>query len=254
MRVGLGFANAVKAQVLITMRNYTGALAAANASLAINSTVLDDNLYTPVGTSPFSKPILTSPDNLFYASDKGSLIFMGPSLEIMNYYEPGNVINDYIKPYYPSVSSALSITGVVGAKLWYYTAGTYAVNTAGLTTSDTYLIKAECLARTQDISGAMAIINMMRRKRIAAKSYTDLTAGSQAQAMTYLMKFSRIEFLYTLKNYFNIKRWNTEDAYKQTITRTLSGVTYTLKPESPLWIFPFPQSGTNYNPNLTQNY
>lgn len=254
MRVGLGFANAVKAQVLITMRNYTGALAAANASLAINSTVLDDNLYTPVGTSPFSKPILTSPDNLFYASDKGSLIFMGPSLEIMNYYEPGNVINDYIKPYYPSVSSALSITGVVGAKLWYYTAGTYAVNTAGLTTSDTYLIKAECLARTQDISGAMAIINMMRRKRIAAKSYTDLTAGSQAQAMAYLMKFSRIEFLYTLKNYFNIKRWNTEDAYKQTITRTLSGVTYTLKPESLLWIFPFPQSGTNYNPNLTQNY
>lgn len=254
MRVGLGFANAVKAQVLIAMRNYPGALAAANASLAINSTVLDDNTYTPVGTGPFSRPILTSPDNLFYASTAGTLIFQGPSLEVMNYYEPGSVINDYIKPYYSPASVALSITGVPGAKLWYYTASTYSINTAGLTTSDTYLIKAECLARTQDIGGAMAIVNMMRKKRIVAKSYTDLTAGSLAQAMTYIQRLSRTEFLYTMKNYLNIKRWNTEDAFKQTITRTVNGVTYTLRPESPLWIFPFPQSGTNYNPNLTQNY
>ncbi|MBB6107607.1 SusD family protein [Mucilaginibacter lappiensis] len=252
MRVGLGFAYAVKAQVLLAMRNYTGALTAANASLAINNTLIDDNLFKPVGGITFAKPAVTSPDNLFYASYSGPPILNAPSLEVMNYYEPGSVINDYIKPYYPSVAGAFNITGVTGAKLWYYTPAIYAVNTAGLTTSDTYLIKAECLARTQDVAGAMSIINTIRKKRIV--NSVDETAGTEAQAMGYLMKLSRIEFLYTFKNYFNIKRWNTEDAYKQTITRTVNGVIYQLKPESPLWIFPFPQSGTNYNPNLTQNY
>jgi tetratricopeptide (TPR) repeat protein len=251
MRVGLGFAYAVKAQILMAMRNYTDALTAANASLAINNTVIDDNLYAPVGGALFTKPILTSPDNLFYASDKGTPLLNAPSLEVMKYYEPGSVINEYVKPYFPSVAQAFTITGVTGAKLFYATVP-YAVNTAGLTTSDTYLIKAECLARTQDVQGAMGIINMMRRKRIV--NSTDLTATSVEQAMALLMRFSRIEFLYTFKNYFNIKRWNTENAYKQTITRTVNGVTYQLKPESPLWIFPFPQSGTNYNTNLTQNY
>ncbi|MDN5288116.1 MAG: SusD family protein [Mucilaginibacter sp.] len=251
MRTGLGFAYAVKAQVLLAMRNYTGALTAANASLAINSTVIDDKLYKPVGGVLFTKPTLTSPENLFYASDGGTPVLNAPSLEVMKYYEPGNVINDYVKPYFPSVVQAFTITGVTGAKLFFVTT-TYAVNTAGLTTSDTYLIKAECLARTQDVAGAMGIINAIRKKRIV--NSVDLTATTEAQAMGYLMKLSRIEFLYTFKNYFNIKRWNTEDAYKQTITRTVNGVTYQLKPESPLWIYPFPQSGTNYNPNLTQNY
>lgn len=251
MRVGLGFAYGVQAQVLLAMRNYTGALTAANASLAINSTIIDNKLYAPFGSVPFGKPNVTSPDNLFYAAEKGTPLLNGPSLELMSYYEQGDVINDYVKPYYPSVAGAFAITGVTGAKLFYLTTP-YAINTAGLTTSDTYLIKAECLARTQNVQGAMDVINAFRKKRIV--NSTDLTATTEAQAMAHLMKVFRVEFLYTMKNYFNIKRWNTEDAYKQTITRTVNGVTYRLKPESPLWIFPFPHSGTDYNPYLTQNY
>jgi hypothetical protein len=254
MRVGLGFAYGVQAEVLLSMRNYTGALAAANASLAINSTVIDNNTFVPVGSLVFSKPTVTSPDNLFYATYKGSPILQTLSPDVMTYYEPGDVINSYIKPYYPSPAGALSITGITGAKLWYYTAATYSDNTAGITTSGTSLIKAECLARTQNVSGAMDIINAMRKKRIVAASYTPLTASSEAQAIAYLQRFTRIEYLFTFENYFNIKRWNTEDAYKQTISRNVNGQTFALAPDSPLWIFPFPQSGTNYNPNLTQNY
>jgi hypothetical protein len=252
MRVGLAFAYGVQAQVMLAMRNYTGALAAANSSLAINSTVIDDNIFKPLGGTVWGKTPVTSPDNLFYAAYKGSPLLNTISPEVIANYEPGNVINSFIKPYYPGVS--FTINGLTGAPLWYYTAATYAINTAGLTTSDTYFIKAECLARTQNVSGAMDIINMIRRKRIAVASYAPLSATTEAQAMAYLMKASKTEFLFTLKNYFNIKRWNTEDAYKQTITRVANGITYQLSPASPLWIFPFPQSGTAYNPNLTQNY
>lgn len=250
MRAGLGFAYAVRAQVLIAMRNYTGALAAANASLAINSTVIDYNLYAPVGTVPLSKPIMTATDNLFYASEKGFPTLNGPSLEARAAYEPGTVLNEYLNVYYPL--DAATITGVPNSKLFY--TAPIAVNTAGLTTSDTYLIKAECLARAGDASGAMAIINNIRKKRIHASVYADLSAATEAQVMTHLKRSFKSEFIYTFKNYFNVKRWNTEAAYKETISKTINGVTYTLSPESPIWIFPFPLSATSYNSNLTQNY
>jgi starch-binding outer membrane protein, SusD/RagB family len=252
MRVGLGFAYAVKAEVLLTVGNYTGALDAANQSLAINSYVNDDRLFVPVGTAPFGKPVLTAPENLFYMAYQGSPLVSTPSLEITNaIYEPGNIINSYVKPYYPSGNP---FTGLPDSKLWLVSGVTYAINTGGLTTSDTYLIKAECLARTGDLNGALTIINQIRQYRIHPSVYSPVTASTEAGVMALLMRTSRIELLYTMRNYLNIKRWNSDDTYKQTIGRTINGVTYSLKPESPLWIFPFPQSATSYNPNLTQNY
>jgi len=253
MRVGLGFAYGVRAQVLLAMRNYTGALAAANASLAINSTIIDDRLFAPVGVLSYTKLAVTSPDNLFYAAHKGPSLLNAPTFETLAAYEPGNIQNEYVKPYFPVPAQAVAITGLAGAKL-SYSATPYAVNTAGITTSDTYLIKAECLARTQNVAGAMEIVNMIRQRRIHPNVYAPQSATTEAEAIAFIKKTSRFEFLYTFKNYLNIKRWNTEEAYKQTITRTVNGVTYTLKPESPLYIFPFPQSATAYNPNLTQNY
>jgi hypothetical protein len=255
MRVGQGFAYAVRAKVLLSMRDYAGALAAANASLAINSSVYNDRLYAPVGTAAFAKAAVTAPENLFYAAYTIPLL-AAPSLEILNnYYEPGNIIHSYIKPYYPSGNPFNAVTGSV---LWFSQAGSYNINSGGLTTSDTYLVKAECLARSgpqQNLVEAMRIINEeIRMKRIHSSNYAPLAATTEAQAIAVLKKVSRIEFLFTYKNFLNIKRWNTEEAYKETITRTINGVTYSLKPESSLWIFPFPQSGTAYNPYLTQNY
>ena len=51
-----------------------------------------------------------------------------------------------------------------------------------------------------------------------------------------------------------MKRWNSEEDYKQTNTRMVNGKTYTLRPDSPMWVFPFPANAVNYNPTLTQNY
>jgi hypothetical protein len=254
MRVGLGFAYGVQADVLLSMRNYTGALAAANASLAINSTVIDNNSFKPVGAATFSKAFVTAPDNLFFATYRGTPILQTLSPDLVALFEPGDVINSYIKPYYPSVAGSLTISGVNGGLLWYYTAATYADNTGGITTSETSLIKAECLARTQNLSGAMDIVNAIRKKRVVASSYTALTAATEAQAIAQIKITSKTEYLFTIKSFINIKRWNTEEAYKQTITRTVNGKTFQLPPDSPLWIFPFPQSGTSYNTNLTQNY
>ena len=65
------------------------------------------------------------------------------------------------------------------------------------------------------------------------------------------MSFKPVRFYRTSSN---MKRWNSEEDYKQTITRTVNGKTYTLRLDSPMWVFPFPANAVNYNPSLTQNY
>jgi hypothetical protein len=253
MRVGLGFAYAAKARVLLSMRKYPESLKAADQSLNINAIIDDHRKYSPVGTTAFAHPALTAPEEYFYASEASEgPFFRTITPEVIKFYETGDIINQYVKPYFPGLDGAI---GLPGALHWFGLGFTR--NAAGLNTSDAYLIKAECLARSgaqQSIAGAMQIINLMRQNRIHPSVFVPLTASTEAQAMAALKKFSRIEFLYTGKNYLNIKRWNTEDAYKETISRTINGVTYQLRPESPLWILPFPQNATDYNPNLTQNY
>ena len=59
---------------------------------------------------------------------------------------------------------------------------------------------------------------------------------------------------YLMKNFINMKRWNTEPEYQTTLRKTLLGKDYELTPDSPLWIFPIPLSASSINPNLTPNY
>jgi len=252
MRVGLGFAYAVKAQVLMSLRRYPEALQEANKSLSINNFINNDRLFAPVGSVTFGKPQSTAPENLFYMAQQGNPLISGPSIEVTDViYEPGNIINSYVKPYYPGDNP---FSGLANSKLWLNSATPFAINTAGLTTSDTYLIKAECLARSGDYGGALTIINQIRQNRIHPGFYTAASAGTEAGVMALLLRTAKIEFLYTMKNFLMLKRLGADEVYKQSISRTINGVTYTLLPGSPLWIFPFPQSATNYNPNLTQNY
>jgi hypothetical protein len=98
----------------------------------------------------------------------------------------------------------------------------------------------------------MNILNDLRAKRV--DPYAPLAAANGAEAFAILKQVSHAEGWLGPRNFINLKRWNTEDAYKATIRKTLLGVNYELRPDSPLWVFPFPMNATAYNPNLTQNY
>jgi hypothetical protein len=251
-RAGKGFAYALKAKVLLTMRNYQGALEAANTALTFNSTLEDHRplLALPFASRMLSRNGLTAPDNFFYAaaSNIDPSLFT-PTYEILaSSYEPGNIIKDSTTTYNYSLGPVY--VGLPNIPAWL--AIPYQSNAAGITTSDLVLMKAECLIRTGKINEGMDEINKVRIRRLSP--YAPLTATGEAQAMAHLQKTSRIEFLFTLRNFIDIKRWNREGKYPVTIKRTLSGVTYTLAPDSKLYTFPFPQSATLFNNTLNQNY
>ncbi len=255
MRVGKGFAHALKGWVLINMSDYAGALLQANSGLAINSTLEDHRPFLPVSEGgsglTVSRDGLNAPDNLFYAFYVQNYPFtyaLSPEMK-NNYYESGNIIMNYTSTYDATYGEMLS--GLPGVLMWFEV---YQQNSAGMTTSDLYMIKAESLIRTGKINEGMDVLNFVRTKRNHPSKNPVLTATSEAEAMAHFKKVSRIEFLFTWKNYVNIKRWNAEGKYAETITRNVKGTIYTLTPDSPLWIFPFPKSATDYNPLLTQNY
>lgn len=254
MRIGKGFAYGVKAQVLLSMRNYPAALEAVNEALKYNSTLEDHRsllAINPVADRTLSRVGISAADNVFYAfgnSFDPSILTASP--EVLTNYEAGNIIKDRTETY--NYLFGQLYVGLTDSPAWL--AINYEGNSAGMTTSDLVLMKAECLIRTNKINEGMDEINSIRIRRIDPANYVALSAATEEQAMGYLQKTSRIEFIFTIRNFINIKRWNREGKYQQTITRTVNGKSYTLAPNSTLYVFPFPQSATQFNETLTQNY
>ena len=252
MRIGKPFAWAVQAKVLMSMHDFDGALQAANNCLALKN-IIDDHRNC-IAAGVFSRPEMKSAEDLFYTN--ASLLVQAFTDDMRSSFESGSILLNYYKKANGSNYYGLPVDAW-GASDYY--------SGCGLTTVDMYLIQAECKIRSgrmDDLHEAVNILNKIREYRIIPEQYTPLEASSKAAAFNILKNISRTENFYTCKNYINLKRWNKDDEYKttlqKTITYTLKGKTesfsYSLQPDSPLWIFPFPQNATTFNPNLTQNY
>lgn len=149
----------------------------------------------------------------------------------------------------------LSIGGIPGG-LMNFSFFSY-VNVCGITVDRMYYTAAECYIRTGKIDEGLRLVDEVRRLRIHPDFFTayEGTANTEEEAMALLQPAKWIECISTYENFFDCKRWNTEAKYRRTIIREVPGFgTYTLAPDSPLWVFPFPNSAVRYNPSLTQNY
>ena len=129
------------------------------------------------------------------------------------------------------------------------------VNNYGITADRMHYTAAECYIRTGRIDEGLDLVNQVRQLRIHPDNYQPFTATTEAEAMAQLQRAKWIECIATYENFFDCKRWNTEENYRRTITRDIPGLgTFALEPDSPLWIFPFPANAVRYNSSLTQNY
>ncbi len=167
-------------------------------------------------------------------------------------YTPANAANPAWSPMY-----GMLLSGVMGSNL-YFSMRAWS-NGYGITADRMRYVLAELLIRTGRISEGMQVINEVRQYRIHPDYYEAWDADSEADAMALLQQAKWTECIGSYENFFDMKRWNSEDAYKQTLSRmimTMSGDIhmFTLAPDSKLWIMPFPQNATRMNPTLTQNY
>lgn len=128
-------------------------------------------------------------------------------------------------------------------------------NAGGISTPEMYYIKAECLARKNQIQEAMNIVNQIREKRFLEEDYTPLNASSISEAIGHIIQEKANEYLQSSIPFWDMRRLNKDSQYAHNLTKTADGQTYTLKPDSHLWIMPFPEKVmTNPgNGTITQN-
>ncbi|MBB5436935.1 hypothetical protein HDC92_000599 [Pedobacter sp. AK017] len=235
--------NGLLSRVYLIIGNYNQALAYANAYLEKQGTVLDFNTITLSAGRPV--PSLTNPELTFYS--------------VMNSYAstepPTTLVNPVLYTLYPANDlrrdAFFKVTGQqISFKLGNYTNGfTYF---SGIATGEILLIRAECYARNNNKDLALQDLNKLRQNRIAAISYTAAQAATADQALDLILLERRLELCFRGLSWPDLRRLNKEPRFAVTLTRTVSGNTYTLPPNDPRYVYPIPATETDYNP-LEQN-
>lgn len=130
----------------------------------------------------------------------------------------------------------------------------------GMRTAEVYLILAEAKARLNDLAGAMESLCALRVKRINGEEATPSMPATKEEMVKLIIDERRKELLFGFSRFWDLKRLNTEPEYAKTQTRVFPLVstdvpqqTYTLSPDSRLYVIPFPKDARTKNPNLTLN-
>lgn len=249
MRGDRAWGNAVRAMVLFQMKRYTEALPYALEAIRLRPHIFDRSVIKQTGEWIQGAE---STNNFLYI---GGAARVSPTMTMLT-IETGNLFEagDYVINY-ESVGWSLDYgkmySGLEGVRM-FMGWGT-CCNVYGLTSEQLHLVAAECLIRTQKIKEGLDLVNTVRHFRV--ENCQTLEADSEHEAMALLQRIKFVEQFDTPFNFFDRKRWNTEPDYRADVTHRLGSMgTFTLKPESPLWIMPFPVNAVRYNPTLTQNY
>ena len=261
------------AQVYLFHRDWAKAQAAAETSLRLNSALVDYNVIKAAGGVALCKDYNrdNNPEVLSYmwmgsgwTTEEAALYYYGLiSPELKQLFEPEDLrYSLFLRDKGTSIVSWFD-TGS-GAAIWTpaTTSERFTYMTVGLRTAEVYLTLAEAYARQNNIDAATDYVNRLRAKRLSGTNTAINTPSSQQEMMNIIITERRKELLFGFHRFFDLKRLNTEPEYQKTITRVFPVVniseahpqqTYTLRPDSRLYIIPFPRSARDKNPNLTLN-
>ena len=262
MRMGKPMLYAVKAWTLAAMHRLSEAADAAREALKYNSTIEDYN--TLIGPAVYGmgkgiiRPMLGMKEDYFCSYDFFDMNVLLP--ECMAAFEPGylslTAIPDYdMSHQWDEVGGYCK--GNLGIEGKAVCVGTDCWNPVGPKSTHMYLILAEDAIERGQFDEAMGYLDTIREKRFRPADYHPLKGtgiNDKATAIAKLKQISHGECAYTFYNFVQRKRWNQLPDYKQNYSHTIDGKTYTITPESTLWIFPFPTSVTSINSLVKQNF
>lgn len=258
----LAFAYAFKAKIHLFKREIAEAKQAAERSLALNNQIFDLVSYTAQG-GPAIVPVI-APNNpevlsYMYMTGYNEMNFASQwiiSPDLRNLFGANDARFNLF--FNTTSSSVLDIGSNTAYYNVAYTKFFYA--TVGMKTTEVHLMLAECLARENNFSGAVDILNKLRAKRITSGTVNLTVPATRKETMELVVNERRKELLFGVNRFFDLKRLNNEPEYAKTITRvfpivnkTVPQQTYTLKPGSRLYIIPFPLNVLRLNPSLTLN-
>ncbi len=236
-------AYAMQARTLLLMGQYKNALKAAENVLEIQRDLLDYNNIIPSTINrTFPLPLVVeNPEILFYTIGNTSFITGNNVFADTSFYNLYTE-NDLRKKYLFS-----SDRNYIGS----YTGGSTPF--AGLATDEVYLIKAECLVRTDEISQALTTLNLFLSKRLEHKTFSEVTSRNKSEILKLILLERRKELTARGIAWMDLKRLNKEPEHQRTLYRTVSGKQLVLEPGSKRYILKLPldevqNSGIQQNP------
>jgi hypothetical protein len=221
------------ARTYLAMRDYTDAATYADSALQINSALVDFNTLSATGGYPFSATAYTNPEEIMYTS---------VTLYNENLYQAYMFVDTTLYASFSNNDLRKTIYFAPSVDGYFYWQGSYAGNYIdynGLATDEMFLIKAEGLARANDIAGSMSALNAVLSKRWATNTFTPFSAPTADSALSLVLKERRKELCFRSTRWTDIKRLNLEGA-NISITRVVGGKTYTLPPNDPRFAMPIP--------------
>lgn len=253
---GKGAAYAFAARVHLQMGNYQEALSNANEALKRNDKLFDWVEFYNANANVLGVPdvyqSITSPmghdfvENYIFTN--GSSSYSGNDMQMRedrgNLFEQGDA----------HFMSRWKIRTQAGSTFYNPNLRGF-FNRGGLTTTEVYLIQAECMARTGNVTGAMDVLNKVRQKRILPEYYQPLTATNADNAIDLIIKTKGEALVQTIVPFCDARRLNLEPAHARTLTKTERGQNYSLSPTSHMWVMPFPMGAVTNSGNgtVTQN-
>lgn len=258
----LAFAYAFKAKVHLFKREIAAAQAAAEKSLSYNNQIFDMVAYSAKG-GPTSVAVPAA-DNIevlsyMYMTGYNEMNFaqsyiISPELRTLF------GTNDARFNLFFNSTSTTNLDQGSNTAYWGVQYTRFFYPTVGMKTTEVYLMLAECYARDNKLNEAVGVLNTLRAKRILSGTVNLTVPTTRKETMELVVNERRKELLLGFNRFFDLKRLNTEAEYAKTITRvfpivnkTVPQKTYTLQPNSRLYIIPFPLSALTKNPKLTLN-
>ena len=253
---GKGAAYAMLARTYLQMMNYDKALEYADKALAINDKLVDWVAFYQENKTKIDQedayPSLPTPlgfdcvENYNFNYTEGSYATTISRIPVWRAsgFEEGDA-------YFMSNWKLRT----QGSETYYQGLTNGNINLAGMRTVEQYLIKAECLARKNQLGDAMDVLNEVRKTYILPEKYQPLSASTEAEAIQYIRQAKANQLIFSIVPFGDARRYNAEGTYARTLTKEVDGKQVSLTPTSHLWTFPFPQGAIDNpgNGSFVQN-
>lgn len=122
----------------------------------------------------------------------------------------------------------------------------------GLASSELWLMRAECRARSGNVSAAMDDLNELLAHRYDRNQFVPVTASNAGEALDIILLERRKELFMRGTRWEDLRRLNKEPRLAKTVVRVIDGQRYELPPNDPRWVWPIPDNEVDLS-GLIQN-
>ncbi|SHG42332.1 RagB/SusD family nutrient uptake outer membrane protein [Pedobacter caeni] len=228
---------AALARTYLTMENYAKAGIYADSCLKYTNTLIDYKNISPSSNTPFG---IFNQEVIFQ-----SVTTYGNTLDIYSAKVDPDLMREYeLKDLRRIVFFKSNDDGSYAFK-GNYNGSFSSLQFSGLATDEMYLIRAECAARSGDVSGAMKDLNTLMEKRWDGV-FTPFTADNADVALAMVLKERRKELLFRNLRWPDLRRLNKDSRFKRTLSRgIINGKEFTLPPNDLRYTLLIPQEIIN---------